>query len=229
MKPEDYKIWPKGFPRNLTVPRTTLWFNLEAAATRYPDKPITLFYDSRLSYAQFRRDAEALAGFLQQRCGVRKGDRVLLDMQNCPQFMLAYYACLRADAVVVPVSPMNVTDELEHYVADSGARTALVAQDVYAQFRPLLGHGLEHVVVATYADHLTVPTSLAGPGVVDCCRARASPSPGSSAGTTRSRPLTRRRRRPPIATTSPPSSTPPARPASRRAACTRTTPSCARP
>ncbi len=180
MNPQDYAIWPKGYPRNLTVPRTTLWFNLEAAATRYPDKPITLFYDSKLSYAQFRRDAETLAGFLQQRCGVRKGDRVLLDMQNSPQFMLAYYACLRADAVVVPVSPMNVTDELEHYAADSGARTALVAQDVYAQFQPLLGHALEHVVVATYADHLTAPTALVVPELLRAPRRHFS-DPGVTA------------------------------------------------
>jgi fatty-acyl-CoA synthase len=174
VKPQDYSIWPKGFPKSLTVPRTTLWFNLEASATRYPDKPVTLFYDSRLSYAQFRRDAEALAGFLQQRCGVRKGDRVLLDMQTSPQFMLAYYACLRADAVVVPVSPMNVTDELEHYAADSGARIALVAQDVYAQFRPLLDRALDHVVVATYADHLTVPTALEVPELLKAPRERFS-------------------------------------------------------
>ena len=163
MKPQDYTIWPKGFPQSLTVPRTTLWHNLQTAAVRYPDKPVTLFYDSQLSYAQFLRDAEAIAGFLQQRCGVRKGDRVLLDMQNSPQFMLAYYACLRADAVVVPVSPMNVTDELEHYAADSGARTALIGQEVYPQFQPLLGQALDYVLVATYADLLTAPTALAVP------------------------------------------------------------------
>jgi fatty-acyl-CoA synthase len=109
MKPEDYVIWPKGMPRSLTIPHTTLWYNLEVAATRYPDKPAIIFYDSRLTYREFRSQAEALAGFLQQRCGVGRGERVLLDMQNSPQFVLAYYAILRADAVVVPVSPMNVT------------------------------------------------------------------------------------------------------------------------
>ena len=170
MKPEDYKIWPRRFPKHLSVPRTTLWFNLEAAATRYPDKPITIFYDSRLTYAQFRAQAEALAGFLQQRCGVRKGDRVLLDLQSSPQFMLAYYAILRADAVIVPVSPMNVTEELEHYVSDSGARMALVAQEVYAQFRPLLGRALDHVVVAAYSDYLTEQTTLKVPDLLTAAR-----------------------------------------------------------
>jgi fatty-acyl-CoA synthase len=163
MKPEDYESWPKGLPKHLTVPRTTLWHNLEVAATRYPDKPIAILYDSPLSYALFLREAQALAGFLQQRCGVRRGDRVLLDMQNSPQFMLSYYAILRADAVVVPVSPMNVTDELDHYVHDSGARTALVGQEVYRQIQPLLGHGLDWAIVAAYSEYLTEPTTLAVP------------------------------------------------------------------
>jgi len=174
MKPEDYKIWPKQYPTSLTIPKTTLWFNLEVAAARYPDKAISLFYDSSLTYAQFKREAEALAGFLQQRCGVRKGDRVLLDMQNSPQFMLAYYAIWRADAVAVPVSPMNVTEELEHYVTDSGARSALVAQEVLPQFEPLLGHGLDHLIVATYSDYLTAPTTLAVPELLRTVRTAVS-------------------------------------------------------
>ena len=167
MKPEDYpKVWPKQFPKHLTIPATTLWHNLEVAAARYPHKAATIFYDSRLSYAEFKRHAAQLAGFLQQRCGIRKGDRVLLDLQNSPQFMLAYYAILRADAVVVPVSPMNVTEELEHFVLDSGATTAIVAQELYSRFQPLLGTKLPHAIVAAYSDYLSAPTSLIVPDLL---------------------------------------------------------------
>lgn len=160
MKPQDYSIWPRQYPTSLSVPRTTLWFNLEVSAARYPDRPVSLFYDSRLSYAQFHRQALALAGYLEQRCGLRKGERVLLDMQNSPQYMLGFYAILRAGGVVVPVSPMNVTDELEHYADDSGARVALVGQEVYRHFQPLLGHALDHVIVAVYSDYLDAATAL---------------------------------------------------------------------
>jgi fatty-acyl-CoA synthase len=170
MDPRHYKYWPKHLPKRLTIPSTTLWYNLEVAATRYPDRAITVFYDSRLSYAAFARQAEALVGYLQRHCRVQKGDRILLDMQNSPQFMLAYYAILRADAVVVPVSPMNVTEELEHYLGDSGAKVALIAQDLFGQFRPLLGNGLDHVIVATYADYLTEATSIAVPEILKAPR-----------------------------------------------------------
>jgi fatty-acyl-CoA synthase len=174
MEPRHYKYWPKHLPKRLTIPSTTLWYNLEVAAARYPDRAITVFYDSRLSYAEFLRQTQALVGYLQRRCGVKKGDRILLDMQNSPQFMLAYYAILRADAIVVPVSPMNVTEELEHYLGDSGARVALIAQELFGQFRPLLGKGLDHVIVATYADYLTEATSIAVPQVLKAPRQKFS-------------------------------------------------------
>jgi fatty-acyl-CoA synthase len=171
MQPDDYpKVWPKQYPKHLTTPRTTLWYNLHVAAARYPDKPATIFYDSQLSYAALKRQAERLAGFLQQRCGIRKGDRVLLDAQNSPQFILAYYAILRCDAVVVPVSPMNVTEELAHYLTDSGATTAIIAQDLYPQFKPLMGAGLTHAILATYSDYLTAPTTVHLPDVVSVRR-----------------------------------------------------------
>jgi fatty-acyl-CoA synthase len=160
--------WPPGLPRQLTLPQTSLWFNVEVSATRYPDKPFIVYYDTPLTYAQFRSDCEQLAGWLQQDCGVRAGDRVLLYMQNSPQWVIAYYAILRANAVVVPVNPMNRTQELRHYVQDSDARTALVAQELYPQIAPLLGgpEGLQHLGVATYADYLRQPTDLALPPAV---------------------------------------------------------------
>ncbi|WP_046116234.1 long-chain fatty acid--CoA ligase [Aquincola tertiaricarbonis] len=168
-----HRFWPPGLPRHLTLPRTNLWFNVEVSAARYPDKPFLLFYDTPLSFADFKQEAEDLAGHLQQVCNVQRGDRVLLDMQNSPQWALAFYAILRADAVVVPVNPMNRSEELRHYVHDSGARVAFVAQDLLAELLPHLRSGegsLQHVVVATYSDHLKQPTDLPVPAFVSAPR-----------------------------------------------------------
>ena len=166
--PAHFAHWPRATPRGLTLPRTNVFVNAEVSAARYPDKPCLVFYDSVLSYADFKAEAEAMAGHLQQACGVKAGDRVLLYMQNSPQWVLAFYAILRANAVVVPVNPMNRTDELRHYVADTGATTAFVAQDLLDQVLSLQrdGAGLRHVVVATYSDHLTQPTDLRVPDFV---------------------------------------------------------------
>jgi fatty-acyl-CoA synthase len=166
MSDRHFAFWPKGQPRTMSVPATSLFYNAEVSAARYPDKPYLVFYDTPVSFAEFRDEAERLAGFLQQACGVRKGDRVLLFMQNSPQYVIGYYGILRAEAVVVPVNPMNLANELRHYVRDSGASVALVAQELYAQMQPLLNEGLEHIVVAAYSDYLKRPTDLKVPEFV---------------------------------------------------------------
>jgi fatty-acyl-CoA synthase len=137
------------------------------SAARYPDKPFIVFYDSTITFAAFRHETERIAGYLQHQCGVRPGDRVLLYMQNSPQWILAFYGILRASAVVVPVNPMNRTEELRHCARDSGARTGFVAQDLFAQAQPLLAAGdVDHLVVATYSDYLRQPTDLVVPPFV---------------------------------------------------------------
>lgn len=162
-----FASWPSHAPRHLWLPETSLWHNVEVSATRFPDKPFLIFYDTVISYRRFQGECERMAGYLQRDCGVKKGDRVLLYMQNSPQFVIGYYAILRAGAVVVPVNPMNLTGELRHYVSDSGAKVAFVAQDLYANMQPLLGaEGLATIIVATYADYLEVATDLKVPEFV---------------------------------------------------------------
>ena len=126
-----YAHWPARLPRELVVPQTTLWFNLEVTAARYPDKVAYRYFGRDFTFIEVKRQAEALAGWLQHE-GLSKGDRVLLFMQNCPQFVIAFYAILRADAVVVPVNPMNRADEFEHYIVDAQARFAMTTADLAA-------------------------------------------------------------------------------------------------
>ncbi|MFC4307846.1 long-chain fatty acid--CoA ligase [Steroidobacter flavus] len=169
MSQKHFDFWPVGLPRNITAPATNLFYNVEVSAARYPDKPYLIFFEAPLSYARFKDEAERLAGYLQQDCGVKAGDRVLLVMQNSPQFILAYYGVLRANAIVVPVNPMSVTAELEHYLQDSGAKVALVAQEVYPQLQPLLGK-LDRAIVAAYSDYIDPKTDLRMPEVVSAPR-----------------------------------------------------------
>lgn len=150
--------WPKRLPHALSVPDTTLWFNLEVSARRWPDKPAYLFFGRELTFSDLHRQAAALAGWLQAQ-GVAKGDRVLLFMQNCPQFVISFYAVQRADAVVVPVNPMNRADEFSHYISDPQARLAITTTDlagvVAAANRGLPeGQRLQQVLVTRFADTL---------------------------------------------------------------------------
>jgi fatty-acyl-CoA synthase len=166
----DASWWPPELPRHLTIPQTSVYCNLEVSAARFPDKPCTIFYGGHLTYRELWRQTEHLAGFLQNDCGVAAGDRVAVYMQNSPQWVMAFYAILRCGAVVVPVNPMNRTDELRHVLQDSGASILLAAQDLLAFASPLLGDNresvLQHIVVATYSDYIDPDTDLRMPAAV---------------------------------------------------------------
>jgi len=126
-----FAVWPRRLPRAVVAPQTSLWFNLEVSAARHPDRTAYLFFGRALTYRQLRDDAIALAGWL-QKAGVGRGDRVAVFMQNCPQFPVALYAVLRANAVVVPVNPMNRAEEFQHYISDPGTKVVICSADLAA-------------------------------------------------------------------------------------------------
>lgn len=159
-----FSAWPKGLPRQIHVPQATLSDNLSVAAQRFPDKPAVVFLDKALSFAELQAQADALAGHLQRHAEVRHGDRVLLMSQNCPQFVVAFHAIVRCGAVVVPINAMSTATELTHYIDNSGARVALVAQELLPALRPALDDGrLLHAVVHTYSEAIDPGTDLSVP------------------------------------------------------------------
>lgn len=176
MTASHFKYWAKNLSHHVTVPVTGVAENLTVSARRYPERIAVDFYGRRISYRELQDQVARVAGFLCKNCGVAKGDRVLLDMQNSVQFIVGYYAILHAGAVVVPLNPMNLTDEIAHCARDSGAKVALFAQDALRQFQPLLSSGLlERAIVATYSDALPAETDLPVP---DALRAPCSVTAG---------------------------------------------------
>jgi fatty-acyl-CoA synthase len=151
-----HRFWPSRLPHAITLPATSLWDNLETSARRYPHKAALVFFGRVISYAQLLQKAERLAACLQG-LGVNSGDRVVLNMQNCPQLVIAHFAILRANAVVVPVNPMNRTEELKHYITDPDARVAITTADLAAELAgasnalaPTLR--LAHLLVSHFTD-----------------------------------------------------------------------------
>ena len=106
--PAHYAFWPKRLPYQLTAPQTSLWMNLQISALRYPQKVALVFMGRTWTYSQLQLEAEKIASAL-RKMGVQKGDRVVLDMQNCPQLV----RCGRADAlwhtahVLLNLSPLR--------------------------------------------------------------------------------------------------------------------------
>ena len=154
--PRHAAVWPARLPLRMNPPATPLWVNLAISAWRYPEKTALVFMGKRWTYRELMAASEQMAGHL-ARLGVRKGDRVLLDMQNCPQLVITHFAILRLDAVVVPVNPMNKAHELQHYITDPDVKVGVITADLapeLAQANAELPEQqrLAHMVVTQFTD-----------------------------------------------------------------------------
>ena len=163
---------PAGVPRKIGAMPRNLGEALRRSAACRPSHPAMIFYGAEISYAAL------LAAFLQHRCGVRRGDWVLLDMQNSPHFVIGFHAIVLAGAVVLPVNPMNLAGELANLCADSSVRAALIGAELLDRFADLMPAPLQHAIVAAYADAIAEPPPFRlPPGAVPWAIALADSRP----------------------------------------------------
>ncbi|MGK2284657.1 long-chain-fatty-acid--CoA ligase [Pedomonas sp. V897] len=91
---------------------------LERTASEKPDAPYLEFLGRVYTYGEVMDlVCRATKGF--QKLGVKKGVKVGLFLPNCPQYVVAYYAILKAGGTVVNFSPLYSADELAVQVEDS--------------------------------------------------------------------------------------------------------------
>jgi long-chain acyl-CoA synthetase len=94
------------------------------------------------------RFASALADM-----GVRKGDRVAINLPNCPQFAIAYYGALRLGAVFTPLSPLLSPREVRYQLNDSGAETLISLDLLFPGIRSVIPEtGTERIITTSLAD-----------------------------------------------------------------------------
>ncbi|MCZ6799433.1 MAG: class I adenylate-forming enzyme family protein [Nitrospirae bacterium] len=100
---------------------------LEPTAIAFPDHEALVHKSERVTYQRLYRDACSLAAFLTNNGWVSSGDRVVLLMENCPDYVVSYWGILGAGGIVVPVNPKISFHELQDLILDSGA-TGLICQ-----------------------------------------------------------------------------------------------------
>ncbi len=146
----DYNV-----PLTIRYPRIPLHDLLGIPANSYPDKPALNFYGTEITFWELRclvlRMANALGNL-----GVRKGDRVGMNLPNCPQYLIANYAALSLGAVVVNLNPMYTAAELKHAARKTGLTTLFTFDLVLPYVRALCQEvEIPRVIVTKPTDYIT--------------------------------------------------------------------------
>lgn len=164
-----------GVPVHVQIPDHPLTWLLDEAVRQYPHHPALLYFGTKMSYAQLAAQADRFAYAL-LRLGIRPGDRVAIALPNIPQYPIAFYGALKAGAVIVPTNPLYTEREMQHQLADSGARLLIMLDMFYPVVRAIRAQtGLEHIIFTSPADSLPSLLRLLYP-----LRQRKSGQPGLS-------------------------------------------------
>ncbi|ERJ34869.1 AMP-binding protein [Burkholderia cepacia] len=135
---------------------------LDDAMHRFADRPAFHSYGRTLTYADVDRLSTALAAYLQQVVGVRKGDRVAVMLPNVLAFPVAFVAVAKIGAIQVNVNPLYTARELEHQLNDAGVEVAVVCGGSMGTFAEVVGGTRVRTVLSVGRGDLGVVDAPAG-------------------------------------------------------------------
>ncbi|MCR4420093.1 MAG: AMP-binding protein [Clostridia bacterium] len=134
--------------------RASVWETFVEAAERFPARTALIYQGTEFTYAELRSLCERLAGAM---CGlgIRKGDRVIVYMSHCPQWVITWFAVQRLGAVAVPVTHFYGSHDLNYITADSGAQVVFCTDANFENVAEIAEErSLRHIVVTTTAEML---------------------------------------------------------------------------
>lgn len=124
----------------------------DEACRKYPANTAIVYLGERFSYAFLHELVERFAAGLLN-AGVKTKEKVMLFIPNCPQWIIANYAINKIGGVVVPVSPIYTSYEIEYIINDAEVETVICLDTNFMYIHEVIGKtNLKRVIVTNLAD-----------------------------------------------------------------------------
>ncbi len=152
----SYHKWLKNYPVrwNLEYPETSIYRYMKEKTFQHRDLIALVFMDEKITFGKVHENIDRFAAALID-LGVKKGDRVAIIMPNCPEYVYAYYACMKIGAIEVQVDPLFMPSEVEMAINDSTPKVVVMADVVSGSFQAVRSKlNVEHVIVNRLSDKL---------------------------------------------------------------------------
>lgn len=162
------RIWTRRYDPSIPTslepyPDQPLHEFLRRSAQKFPDRPITLTsahlpvvgrVKATMSYQEANAFSDALVqGLIDM--GLQKGDRVAIVMPNCAQFVISFYAILKAGGVVAATNPTYPPKRMAEQLKDCGAKIAISLTLFYPVLKQIQGETtIQHLIVTNIKEYL---------------------------------------------------------------------------
>ncbi|ARF16450.1 AMP-binding protein [Sporosarcina ureae] len=166
MQKTERPYWPSTVPEKLTyrLGEIPLHEYVKRNAQDLSNQPAFQFYGNALSWKSLDNQVDRLAQFFIEK-NFKKGDRIALYMQNCPQYIIGHYAIQRIGGIVVPLNPMFREAELIYLIQEADIKGIIAGQEIYSRIEKIAEEvpGLRCKITTNYTDYLLPEPTLPFP------------------------------------------------------------------
>ena len=132
-RPFHSKYWPKGVPYELDFDySTTLGKMFDDSVEKHANDPAIWFLKTWVSYKELKDMVDSFATYLNE-IGVKKGDVIAIDLPNCIQYVVAFFAIAKLGAISTGLNPTYKAQEVLHQIQLTGAKIIIVLDILYAK------------------------------------------------------------------------------------------------
>lgn len=148
--------YPRSVPHDVDVDAHRNLVELfENSFNLYRDRPAFTCMGKSLTYGEVDKLSKAFGAYLQKSLGLKKGDRIALQMPNVLQYPIALYGALRAGLIVVNTNPLYTPREMKHQFNDAGVKAIVILANFAQNLEKIIDEtGIEHVIVTEFGDQL---------------------------------------------------------------------------
>lgn len=150
------RSYPAGIPPEIKLyEHESLVALFEDCFTRFRDRVAFENMGTTMTYGELDDASRQFAAFLQS-VGMKKGDRIAIQMPNLLQFPVAFVGALRAGLIAVNTNPLYTPREMEHQFSDSGATAIVIVSNFAAHLEKIIRNtAIRHVIVTDLGDMLS--------------------------------------------------------------------------
>jgi long-chain acyl-CoA synthetase len=151
-----FKKYPLGVAHEITLYEyTSLLELIETAFKRFPQKIAFENMGVTMTYQELDRLSTQFAAYLQKDLGMKRGERIAIQMPNMLQFPVAFFGALRAGLIVVNTNPLYTPREMEHQFKDAGVSAIVIVANFASNLEKILANTkIKHIIVTELGDML---------------------------------------------------------------------------
>ncbi|MFN7495173.1 MAG: AMP-binding protein, partial [Cyclobacteriaceae bacterium] len=152
--------WFKNYPASIPQQLQPLEFSslpelFETACKKYADRIAFENMGGKITYGEVDRLSTNFAAYLQNELGLKKGERIAIQMPNLLQFPIAMIGSLKAGLIVVNTNPLYTPREMEHQFKDSGISAIVIVANFAHNLQQIQDRvNVKHIIVTDMGDML---------------------------------------------------------------------------